>query len=785
MESYMRRQLSFLAILLVGAFLATPAAEAAGPYVENFDDAQAQGWSTSGAVYTLTGGYYKNDTGGERTIAFYGDNAWDVDYTYRVSLYSEYSASGNLVGAVYNYQNDSNFYEVTVSPEGAVKLSKTIGGVFTTIQQSTVAGVAPDQYVLVEITRNGTATTVRVNGTTAFSAVPQTELGSGRIGVLTRWDLGRFDNVQVEPLSTDYAENFDDGQAQGWTTVDTTYSVTSSYYTNDNTSFASSFAVYGGKTWATNFTYSVRLYSDFAASGNAMSAVYNYQDGGNYYEVWLSPLGTVRINKWVGGSVTQVTADGTYPDFGPDKYANVQIVRSGTSTTVRVNDATIFSNITQTELGAGKIGVSAKWNKIRVDDVAVIGSSAIDRSGPPYPRIATIRHGNPHNYEDGGVQQELARAHIAILSYYRSWDSSHHTTLNQVVQQIKTLSNTARPGWPTRVFIYNNNGEINNQRDDVKNRGDLQLLDQLDAMNWWLLDDEGHHVVSPFRSTYDLINSGPHVTRDTAGKDWSQWYATWIFNNFYSPNPLIDGFYTDNVEPQPRGAGDWDNDGDTELTTDAQAGTWFRQGFKEHYDTLRTLLPSSKRLLGNIGSWAKGNPTISPEFNNMVDGGTLENALGPEIDSVERNGWATVLSRYRVLMDKTKGEKLVILMARGGETEYQALRYSLGTTLLDNGYFSWTFGGIYNNTKWYDEYGANLGYPTSAPPTGAWQNGIWRRDFENGVVLVNPAGHGQTTVTVGPGFRHIDGAQDPNVNNGAPVTSVMLQERDGMILLRQ
>jgi hypothetical protein len=68
---------------------------------------------------------------------------------------------------------------------------------------------------------------------------------------------------------------------------------------------------------------------------------------------------------------------------------------------------------------------------------------------------------------------------------------------------------------------------------------------------------------------------------------------------------------------------------------------------------------------------------------------------------------------------------------------------------------------------------------------------VWLREFQNGVVLWNPKGNGARTVNVAglispaghTGLKHIAGTQDPTVNNGHVVTSVTLQDRDGVILL--
>ena len=80
---------------------------------------------------------------------------------------------------------------------------------------------------------------------------------------------------------------------------------------------------------------------------------------------------------------------------------------------------------------------------------------------------------------------------------------------------------------------------------------------------------------------------------------------------------------------------------------------------------------------------------------------------------------------------------------------------------------------------------ANLGAAVTPPQTGAWQNGVYRRDFENGIALVNPKGNGAQTVTLETAFVKLSGTQAPSINNGATVTQVTLADRDGIILLRK
>jgi hypothetical protein len=124
------------------------------------------------------------------------------------------------------------------------------------------------------------------------------------------------------------------------------------------------------------------------------------------------------------------------------------------------------------------------------------------------------------------------------------------------------------------------------------------------------------------------------------------------------------------------------------------------------------------------------------------------------------------------------------------------MRYGIAACLMGNGYYTPTGTISYSSDifLWFDEFdnaGAGVGYLGQAVEpwqTGPWSHGVWKREYQNGIVLWNPRGNGQQTVSLsGLGnLKHIQGSQDPAVNNGASVTnsSVTLNDRDGLILLR-
>jgi hypothetical protein len=173
-------------------------APAAAVYSENFDDNLAQGWAAGvGGPFSATAGYYQNDVGGSHNLAFYGGDSWATDFTYDARLYNDDGASGNRVGVIFNYQDASNFYEVSFNPLGLAELRKVIGGTLTIVASGPYQGGGHLVWFDAQVSRSGTSTTVRVNDVDVFTSVSQPELGAGRIGVNCRSALCRYDDISV------------------------------------------------------------------------------------------------------------------------------------------------------------------------------------------------------------------------------------------------------------------------------------------------------------------------------------------------------------------------------------------------------------------------------------------------------------------------------------------------------------------------------------------------------------------------------------------------------------
>lgn len=141
-----------------------------------------------------------------------------------------------------------------------------------------------------------------------------------------------------------------------------------------------------------------------------------------------------------------------------------------------------------------------------------------------------------------------------------------------------------------------------------------------------------------------------------------------------------------------------------------------------------------------------------------------------------------MMARYRAVLRNTRPPNIVGFNVHGSPTDYRFFRYAYTSCLLDDGYFSFTDKSReYSSVPWFDEYDYKLGKAISEPPAAAWSNGVWRRDFQYGIALVNPTNTART-VTVEPGLRRLAGGQDPAVNDGSAAGRLTLGPKDGIVL---
>jgi len=392
-----------------------------------------------------------------------------------------------------------------------------------------------------------------------------------------------------------------------------------------------------------------------------------------------------------------------------------------------------------------------------------------------YPRTGAVLIGGSQNYWDTTYQSQMATLQVVILNDYPGWGSGHGTTMEKTVQQLKARNPNLK------VFLY------------VQAAGQTSpapslwpgLNTKLTSTRWWLYQTwSGSTKVASDCGSGSLLNVTPYSVKDSSGLRYNQWIGRYLAAQIGNTAPTADGLFTDCVFWQPRSSGDWNQDNSTDTASNSAVSSWYRQGYVQYLDAVRAAMPG-KMQIANIADW--GQPTsVLTEYQGEFNGGVLEGMIGKSY-SAERlsGGWQLMMAQYRKTMAALAAPKYALFLMSGSVTDYQGMRYGLASASMDDGYFAFkdeTKG--YSTAVYFDEYGAKLGSALSGPSKTAWQSGVYRRDFQNGIILVNPKGNGVRTVTLETSFRKLKGTQAPTVNNGATVRSVTLQDRDGIVLLR-
>lgn len=406
--------------------------------------------------------------------------------------------------------------------------------------------------------------------------------------------------------------------------------------------------------------------------------------------------------------------------------------------------------------------------------VGICSLAAAERgaAAPTFPRLMGMNIG-AKNYQEERYLQDMARMDIVILGFYKGWQppgyaDSSSMAMRRVVRDLKSRNPAILVGQYTLL----------SEAYDDPNDAAADLREKLYANNWWLLDAAGRKV--QWTSQYAAWETNvTHWTRpDAEGSRWPQWLAERNYAVFFRDVPEFDIVYLDNVGANSRVTASWKADGRNANVLDPDILAAHREGHVEHWNRIRKLQPKAL-LIGNTD-----NDLSSLQWRNQLDGAFLEALMGENWSIERREGWGRMMERYRAVVQNTRQPKIVAFNVVGAADDYRFFRYAYTSCLLDDGYFSYTDKAMgYSSVPWFDEYDQKLGSALSPPPAAAWKAGVWRRDFQNGVVLVNPTAETKQ-VTIEPGLRRLMGKQDAAVNNGSAAGDLTLGPKVGIVLRR-
>lgn len=420
--------------------------------------------------------------------------------------------------------------------------------------------------------------------------------------------------------------------------------------------------------------------------------------------------------------------------------------------------------------------------------VALIGfghpAQGADNSQHSFPRLAGVQIAKK-DYDDPGRQSDMAKMDLLIMGFYEGWSANGQSTRDVILALKNKNPNIV-------IFNYTNINEVNSTTG-----AQVEIREKLSAENGpngnrdWYARDSAGNLTGSWRGT-NTMNMTSHVTPDSNGMRLPQWYAGYVKRKFFDPVPEFDGIYIDVFRSQPLVDADWNGDGRNDSRSDATTITWYTEGQRAYRDALREIYPNHPVVVNATSWWQKSMPTA---YSGALEGGLLEHAMGMSwsIEGTAADGttnhwgsWDKMMTAYRNLMNDTIAPHFVVLDIRGNIDDYRLMRYGLASTLLHNGYFSFTDNNnVFSNVPWFDEYSVDLGSAIDSPPLVPWSNGVYRRDFTNGIVLVNPRGNGTKTVQLEPGLKRIRGTQDVRHNDGSVAETITLDDADGIILIRE
>jgi hypothetical protein len=364
-------------------------------FLETFDEPPFVTFEPLSGQWSVVDGTYRNSAIQQTTLTLAPfhtgvgpGSTGAANFTFRARMLNPYSNTGNLVGFVFNYAGNATYSEVVFSPTGIARVNRVRNGAVETLATASYGG---SRNVAFEVTLENTFdfVSVLVNGVRLFANVPAANpsgFPEGGVGLITHWAPGRFDNVQFDrgvfrPCTLPFAEPLrPDAVVSGvWNqnggTLNSTAAGQSDIVKLDIPCGGNGDSVeIGGEDAGTNMVYSARLLNEYGASGNLVGLVYNYQlpftlYAGDYFEIVFSPTGTAQINKFIQG-VRYPVASRSH-NIPRNTWFDVQVIRTGAFTDVRVNGATFLQLVRQGELRGGSVGVITHWSKGRFDDVTL------------------------------------------------------------------------------------------------------------------------------------------------------------------------------------------------------------------------------------------------------------------------------------------------------------------------------------------------------------------------------------------------------------------------------
>lgn len=285
-------------------------------------------------------------------------------------------------------------------------------------------------------------------------------------------------------------------------------------------------------------------------------------------------------------------------------------------------------------------------------------------------------------------------------------------------------------------------------------------------------------------STGSIVKAWPGTIPINVTTGWNQYLPQFVNDTILSTG-LWDGVFYDEVEDDVTflDGGDIDIDRDGSKDGKELSASLWRDGMRDLFKNSREMFGPTAIILSNGSSL--------PDYQPYLNGRMFENFPTEKESS---GWWQKITKSYLSLFSSVASPPVFIINGNtrnsGKKDDYRRMRFALSSALLGDGYFGFDFGDRDHGQLWrYDEFDIRLGRPVSPPKNILKPSetnlapSVWKRDYQHGAVFVNATDE-PVTVDFDEEFEKFRGGQDPQINDGLIVSTLDLQAKDGIVVLR-
>ena len=346
-------------------------------FTDGFGDGIADNWIETDGAWSVQNGEYVQSAESGFGIAIRGDDTW-TDYVLEADV-KRTGMDKRSVGLIVRYRDPCNYYfaihdrdDPLDGPDNSWRLYRREDNVSHPIGAPSGAVAWPaNTFQNVKVTVDGDRFIVEHEGTVVLDRTDST-LATGRVGVRTSKNSGVFDNVSAQPLPPLFSDDFQDGDAVGWTPVAGNW-----WMLNDagnwryiqTTTASYGISVNGLASWS---DYILEADVKHVGTGTrSVGLVVRYQDASNYYfAIYERNLNLWRLYKRVNGVNTLIKQSGT-TIWPADTFHRIQVNVKGDRFIVIDNGTTVI-DWNDSTFATGKIGLRTYQNLGVFDNVLVL-----------------------------------------------------------------------------------------------------------------------------------------------------------------------------------------------------------------------------------------------------------------------------------------------------------------------------------------------------------------------------------------------------------------------------